>query len=447
MADRIDQNGERLFTVRPRNASAVTEKRGTVSSIRFHLPKGTNKKKWAETVPPSIKSAFEQAVDETNGYINFITKNVSYDIQEKSQVLHTFGGQEAVYFYGKAPVQVNFSGLLVDDLDNDQFTKFLNLYMNYLRGSKASADYCYIELSLNNATFTGAFTGIQVQQDSSRDTDVTFSAQFIAKTFTLASTDTIFMDNGNINQPVVIVREVDPTITQEAITEAVNQSIAAQLEPLPDDSPTANGGNSLSLGDYTRSFGTLPTLSDLIGFSASDISDFFGGINDFINNITKPIQDLANQIDQFANDVIGLVESVEDGIDSIINNVESAVKSVVGTIDSLEDTVTTICNFPDSMANKLGAIGSKGGISAPPIAGSDSISSGEAMFSLSISRPAGSARGTPEGDSFVLAVSSADKGTTLSPPSSEDDSIPGLSPTLPTEDETPSLPPTINPGA
>lgn len=440
MAERIDQNGERLFTVRPRNSPSVTEKRGTVSSIRFHLPRDTNKSKWAASVPSSVRSQFEQAVGD-NGYINFIAKSVSYDIQEKSQVLHTFGGQEAIYFFGKAPIQVNFSGLLVDDLDNDQFCKFLDLYLNYLRGSKASQDYCYVELSINNATFTGAFTGISVQQTSERDTDIQFTAQFIAKTFTLASTDSIFLDNGGINQPVVIVREVDPTITQEAISETINQNFAAALKALPDDSPTANGGNSLSLGDYTRSFGTLPTVSDLLGFSASDITDFFGNINDFINNITKPIQDLANQIDQFANDVIGLVEAVEDGIDSIINNIDSAVKSVYGAIDSIEDAVTTICNFPASMAQKLGSFGSSGGAAAPPIAGSDSISSSQAFSILVVKTPAGSARGTAEGDAAVLAVSSADKSTSLSPAPKDDNEIPGLSPSLPPGDEEPTLPP------
>lgn len=421
MADRINQNGEKLFTVRPRNSSAVTQTRGNVSSIRFILPKNTDKSKWSETVDVKYKTAFEQAVS-SDGFINFIAKNVSYDIQEKSQTIHTFGGQEAVYFYGKAPVQVNFSGLLVDDLDNDQFTKFLNLYMNYLRGTKASQDYCYIELVLSNAIFTGAFTGIQIQQESSRDTDITFNAQFLAKTFTLASTDTFFTENGRLNQTVPLFREPDPTIKQEDITNAINQN--------------ANAG--LSLGEYTRSFGTLPTVTDLIGFSASDITDFFGYINDFLNNVTKPVQDLANRIDDFANDAIGLLEAVERGTGTIINNVESASRSVYGAIDSMDDAVTTICNFPESMSNKLGSIGSKGGAPAPAIAGSDSIASDDAMLSLSTARLAGSARGTPDGDAAVIAVTSSrnTENTTLSPTlSSSSSSTPTLSSSTVTSSE------------
>lgn len=435
MADvpnRIQQGAdgqERLFTVRPRNAHAVTEKRGTVSSIRFILPSGADETKWLQTVPQATRIAFEQAITKEegkNGFINFIAQSVSYDIQEKSQVMHTFGGQEAVYFFGRAPINVTFSGLLVDDLDNDQFCKFLQLYYDYLRGSKASQDFCYVELSLNNATFTGAFTGISVQQSSDRDTDITFSAQFLAKTFTLASTDKIFMDNEKLNQPVVMVREVDPSITQEAITATVDANFKAQLVAAKNessaDASSSDTPGALSLGDYTRSFGTLPSISDLIGFDASDVINFFGDASDFLSNITKPIQDVANQVDSYANEIISLVEGVEKGVDTLINNVESASNAVYGAIDSVEDMWSTAINFPESLVSKFAHIGNTGGAS---IAGSESISSQDALASLAEEIPAGAARGTPEGD---LALGAMNGQASTQTPGSSADTVPGLTP-------------------
>lgn len=433
--NRIQQGAdgkERLFTVRPRNSSTVTEKRGNVSSIRFMLPDKADRKKWldryvSETGGDSPVRAFEQAITEgegtePGGYINFLAQSVAYDIQEKSQTMHTFGGQEAVYFFGRAPINVTFTGLLIDDLDNDQFCKFLNLYYNFLRGSKASQDFCYVELSLNNATFIGAFTGISVQQSSDRDTDVIFSAQFQAKTFTLASTDSIFADSP-ASEPVVMVREADPTITQEAITAAVNANIDAALSAVKANAEAdANIGAALSVGDYTKSFGTLPTVSALLGFDASDITDYFSDINNFINNVTKPVQDLANQVDNFASDAISLLEGIENGVDDVINNVESASNSVFGAINTIEDSITTITNFPQSLATKLGSIGSSVGVG---IAGSENITSSDAMASLGSKVPVGAARGTPEGSDALNAVNTI---STTQTPGSSADTVPGLSP-------------------
>lgn len=420
MTDRIKQGEdglERLYTVRPRSSPSVTgKKRGTAASIRFVLPTGTDRNSWVQSAPDRAKGQLNTAAivpggdsnaKTINGYVNFIAQAVSYDIQEKSQVMHTFGGKEAVYFFGRSPIMVNLSGLLVDDLDNDQYTKFMDLYDQYLRGSQASKDYCYVEVSLHNCTFTGAFTHIQVQQTSERDTDVQFSAQFLARSYTLASTDSIFLENSDSIKSVVVVRDIDPSVSQKSITSIVNANIEASLKAQRDTSNAdLSGSPTLSLGEYTRSFGTLPTVSDLIGFSASDIADFFGGINDFLNNITKPIQDLANQIDNFASDIIGLVESVERGLDSVIQNIESATNSVYRAIDSIDDAVTTVCNFPASMVNKLSTIGVGGGTSIK-IAGSENISISSAMGNLTATIPAGSARGTPEGTAAVIAVSNS----------------------------------------
>ncbi len=427
MPDRIDQRGEQLFTVRPRTSPSVTRKRGTKASIRFILPVGADdtegRSTWLSEVEANVRPQITRATDrENDGYVNFIAQSVSYDIREKSQIMHTFGGREAVYFFGRSPVMVNLTGLLVDDLDNDQYVKFMNLYDRYLRGSQASSEFCYVEVSLNNCTFTGAFTGISIQQASDRDTDITFAAQFLAKSYTLSSTDNIFLADGsnNIDQ-VILVRDEDPTITQASITATISANNNAVLLAALDttnadliDSPT------LSLGDYTRSFGTLPTVSDLIGFDAGDITDFFGDINDVINNITKPIADIANQIDNFARDVIGLAESVENGIDSVFVNIESATATVYTAIDSINDAVTTIVNFPESLADKLVYLGISGGSLAPSIAGSENISSSDAILNVRQTIPVGSSRGTPEGTAAELAISrSANNLPTLSRPSTD----------------------------
>lgn len=446
-ADGIDSDG-RLFTVRPRYANAVSpDKRGTVSSIRYKLPKDSR-----DILPyvgdlkkgSGAYSALTDAVSDT-GFINFMVQSVSYSIQEKSQIMHTFGGKEAVYFYGHAPIMVSLTGILVDDLDNDQMVKFLTLYRDYLRGSQASKDYCYVELGLNNATFTGAFMNVQIQQSADRDTDIQFTAQFLAREFVLSSTDNIFQNNDGTYVSPYVVRDPDPTLTKvdiQAIIDANNRAIA--LDPEYDfDEDTGASLNSKSdgwLGGLLpSSFGTLPTVSDLIGFSAGDVTDFFGDITATIDNVTAPFTDAISQIDDFAQDIIGLVESVESGLDSVLSEIDSVTNQVFDTIDSLGDVVTKITNFPNSISSKLGHAGSPGG-SPLPVLGSPSLGGSEAASLLAVGSNTGATRGTPQGEAATLSLSASSNETaslTLGG-NDEEDEPPGLTPEPP-----PGLTPSI----
>lgn len=415
-AKRIKQGSDgldRLYTVRPRNAKSVTDKRGTPSSIQFNVPEDlkSNYADYTTGLTSSTAAAFSDAVSSKGlGFINFMAQSVSYSIQEKSQIMHTFGGQEAVYFYGKSPVMVQLSGTLVDDLDNDQFSKFMGLYQSFLRGSQASKDYCYVTLSLNNAIFQGSFMSISIQQTSDRDTDISFSAQFLAKTFTLVSTDRVFAGGDGLFTSDVNIRDPDPTILRKdilAIIEANSRAAALEVEyDFDEDTGVTleSNPNTGYYGSIPNSFSKLPTLEGLIGFSAADIASFFEDVSDVVTNVASPFTDVLSQIDSFARSAIGMVDAVESGLDDVINSIDSITNQIIGTGDDLNDAVTKICNFPDSISSKLGSIGSPGGVPLK-IMGSDSISSLDSSILLSVSSNIGSARGTPEGSAAVLTLS------------------------------------------
>lgn len=458
-ASRIKQGSDgldRLYTVRPRNAKSVTTKRGTPSSIRFNIPEDlkSNPSAYTKGLPSHTVGAFTDAINEEGlGFINFIAQSVSYTIQEKSQIMHTFGGQEAVYFYGRAPVMVQLSGTIVDDLDNDQFAKFMGLYQSFLRGSQASKEYSYVTLSTANAVFHGSFMNISIQQSSDRDTDITFSAQFLAKTFTIASSDVAFADGEGLFTSDLKVRDPDPTITREGIQAIIDANARAAALAPEKDSANDTGNNTLTnpntgfFGGIPKSFGKLPTLEGLIGFSAADITKFFGVITDTIGNITAPFTDLVGQIDAFAKSAIGLVEAVEEGLDDIVNKVNSVSNQVFGAIDTIDDAITKICSFPDSLSSKLGSVGSPGG-SPLPIAGSNSISASAGASLLASGSNTGAARGTPEGEAAKISLStSSNQETSLAPSlgSGTDEVVldPGLTPG---DGSDPSLPPGLAPG-
>lgn len=195
---RINQEGERLFTVRPRYTVSESGEpmRGEAATLRLVLSDPSiNVEQLAQQMPYYEQKAFLKLMnpsDENGGYKDFLVTDMQYELAEKHQVFQTFGGGEAVYFYGRSPIALRLTGLVMDDLDNDQFARFAQLYMNHLRGTQMAKNYALIELNMPNATFFGSITALSFSQNSARDTDIMFSMGFLVKEVIFRSTDVYF---------------------------------------------------------------------------------------------------------------------------------------------------------------------------------------------------------------------------------------------------------------
>ena len=115
------------------------------------------------------------------GYDRFLLTDFNVSYSEKTQIMTTFGDNEVVYYFGKNPVIINLSGVLVDSLTNDWFGNFINLYNNFLRGTQLARNFEMLQLVLPNMTIVGSILSLSHQQTSTRDTDIPFSMQFYAK--------------------------------------------------------------------------------------------------------------------------------------------------------------------------------------------------------------------------------------------------------------------------
>lgn len=280
---RINQEGERLFTVRPRYYASSQDNptRGEAATIRLILsetPDANTINSLTAGMPYYEAVAFKRMMnqDESNGgYKDFIMTDLAYDVAEKYQVFHTFGGHECVYFYGQAPLAIRISGILTDDLDNDQFARFAQLYTKHLRGTKAAQNYALVELALPNATFFGSITNISFQQNSNRDTDVGFSMGFLVKETIFRSTDAYFEnDSGEVTDyqdENFLGTRPTPTITASDIYTKYNDMMAEidargrttnAPEMLGQYNPNANFN---IFGVYTQAINSIPTMKDLLG--------------------------------------------------------------------------------------------------------------------------------------------------------------------------------------
>lgn len=169
----------RVPLVKSRYNSSLND-RGKISRLRLLNVSSASKTKG---------DAFHKKVmdeiggSESRGMTSFFIQAVSYVDNEKHQIMQTFGDDTAVFFFGRAPRMITISGVLIDDVHNNWFYKFLTIYDRYLRGTRLARNFRLINLELPNATMTGVILGMQYDQSSENDTVVRFSFSMLVKNY------------------------------------------------------------------------------------------------------------------------------------------------------------------------------------------------------------------------------------------------------------------------
>jgi len=108
-------------------------------------------------------------------YVGFILTGVQESHSEKVEVVNLPGDTFASYFYGAAPRQFNFSGILLNT-DQDQWRdSFEEIYEKYLRGSVSSRNFSIVQVSYNGRVVSGWLTNLTQQLNSDNDHYANFS--------------------------------------------------------------------------------------------------------------------------------------------------------------------------------------------------------------------------------------------------------------------------------
>lgn len=360
---RINQEGERLFTVRPRYYASTDDNptRGEAATLRLVMsedPDADAINAMTAGMPYYEAVAFKRMMNQDEGkggYKDFLLTDLAYDIQEKYQVFHTFGGHECVYFYGQSPLAIRVSGLLTDDLDNDQFARFAQMYTKHLRGTKAAQNYSLVELALPNATFFGSITSFSIQQNSNRDTDVSFSMGFLVKETIFRSTDAYFEnDSGEVTDyqdENFLGSRQTPTITTSNIYEKYNSMMSDFGEMIGYSDP--GGGLNLA-GIYTQAINSIPTMKDLLGIGPEDIAAILSEWNNVLNDILSVPNAIINKVNSYVDEATSYLTVVERGLDEMMDTVTGTVGAAFGMVDHIQDAVGQFINFPQTIASKVG---------------------------------------------------------------------------------------------
>lgn len=117
----------------------------------------------------------------TNGYLDFLITNVQMGVQEKVQVSETLADNYVAYFFGQSAPQWQYSGMLINSVQDDQATNFLRLYAHILRGTQMARRQKVASLKYDSYIVVGVMTNLQLSLKSDNELLIPFGFTFLVK--------------------------------------------------------------------------------------------------------------------------------------------------------------------------------------------------------------------------------------------------------------------------
>jgi hypothetical protein len=315
---------ERLFTVRPRSTAIDVQaqgagNRGTRARMRV-LTTDLTRSRTRDVAGFVNKDHQDYIVSRLVpgegspglGYQDFLLTNVSVSFDEKVQVVQTFGDTDVAYYFGKAPVVFNLAGLLVDDIDNQWFTMFIEAYANILRGTQLARNYELIELTLPNMVVIGTIMSMGYQQDAARDTDIPFSFRLLAKEVVPLPVQL----PGNAPSNAANVIDFGKVSSFTGLSELNKQKNALATEL----STATNNPFSLITGGGSGA--TLPT------FGNDNLGSFTTTINAFRSSLFSPVYGVLTTITKVVKSVTGDISKIVSSFTNPVNTILRDIKAL-----------------------------------------------------------------------------------------------------------------------
>ena len=121
----------------------------------------------------------------SSGYIDFILSQAVESFQEVVQVEKTVGDDYVAFFFGQAPPTFQYSGFLLNSLQDDQRTGFAIAYQQILRGTQLARRGALARLRYDSVIIEGALTAKQQTLNADNEMSVPFAFSFLVKRYVI----------------------------------------------------------------------------------------------------------------------------------------------------------------------------------------------------------------------------------------------------------------------
>lgn len=207
------------------------------------------------------------------GYVDFLLQDAAHGLQEKVDVVELLSDNFVSYFFGQAAATWQYSGTLINTVQDDQAVNFFRVYRDVIRGTMLAARNKLVRLKYDSLYVYGALTSVNWALKAGNESACPFS-------FTLLVNRVVLVTNPNYS----LVRTLEDTpeaILEQQIVLLGNSDgpslVAPPLAPTPVTAPSVD-----ELARRTPAAGAVSTLVSIAGLLSMDVStatppDFLGG--------------------------------------------------------------------------------------------------------------------------------------------------------------------------
>jgi hypothetical protein len=362
-----DPTSERLFLARPRYADKNQQGKDgrgqfayikllTNTALKAAYTSGDLTKR--EISDSNAKELFGWASDMVSGtgYGKFLLTGVSCQLSEKVQVKEVFGDGEVVYFFGRQPITINLSGVLIDSPDNQWFTDWLRMYSEFFRGTQLAKNYELLQLVLPNMTAVGSMVGMTWSQESGSDAPISFSFQFLVQSMkpspiTGASmVDTSGIKQINFSKVKSTLDKAGMNVLKSQVTkESAMKIIQNPLSSLADKSSALSsiGGGLQGISGSIN--GAIKSV--ISGVNNTMGSSLFRGITSALTGVRSS---LFSPVYGILSSLTKLLTTVTSGIKKIFSSLTTAVSNILRDITSIAKLATSLISQVKNTPSGLG---------------------------------------------------------------------------------------------
>ncbi len=194
---------------------------------------------------PRLVGTAQAEVTDT-GYIDFFLQSINSGLTEKYQVVETLADNYVAYFFGQSAPIWQFSGVLLNTVQDDQFSAWIRLYTAVLRGTQLARRGKVVSLRYDNFVVTGTILNTTWQQNAQNEMSVPFGFQLLVKrlmivNYTAGWRPTDPNGGGLITDPRLVVADgTGPTQGQQDVVQgSATGGAPSDRAPTPTDQATS----------------------------------------------------------------------------------------------------------------------------------------------------------------------------------------------------------------
>jgi hypothetical protein len=130
---------------------------------------------------PQATTARRRTRAQGTGYLDFFLQNVQMPLQEKVQVSETLSDNYVAYAFGQAPPMWNFTGALINSVQDDQGSNMFRLYTEILRATQMARRQKTMSIALDSYAINGVMTNMTMGLTADNQLLIPFSFQLLVK--------------------------------------------------------------------------------------------------------------------------------------------------------------------------------------------------------------------------------------------------------------------------